>query len=64
AWIGVYCGADGWLDVDPTNVLVATDQHVTLAWGRDYADVAPIKGVILGGGEHRVEVGVDVEPLG
>jgi transglutaminase-like putative cysteine protease len=64
AWISVYCGADGWLDVDPTNDLVASDQHVTLAWGRDYADVAPIKGVILGGGEHRVAVGVDVEPLG
>lgn len=64
AWVAVYCGADGWLDVDPTNDRVATDQHLTLAWGRDYADVAPIKGVILGGGEHTVEVGVDVEPLG
>jgi transglutaminase-like putative cysteine protease len=64
AWISVYCGADGWIDFDPTNDLVADDQHVTLAWGRDYADVAPIKGVILGGGEHTVEVAVDVEPLG
>jgi transglutaminase-like putative cysteine protease len=63
AWVSVYCGADGWIDFDPTNDLVATDQHVTLAWGRDYADVAPIKGVILGGGEHTVEVAVDVEPL-
>jgi transglutaminase-like putative cysteine protease len=63
AWISVYCGADGWIDFDPTNDLVADDQHVTLAWGRDYADVAPIKGVILGGGEHTVEVAVDVEPL-
>jgi transglutaminase-like putative cysteine protease len=64
AWVSVYCGADGWIDLDPTNDRVATDQHLTLAWGRDYADVAPIKGVILGGGEHTVEVAVDVEPLG
>jgi len=63
AWVSVYCGADGWIDFDPTNDLVATDHHVTLAWGRDYGDVAPIKGVILGGGEHTVEVAVDVEPL-
>ena len=63
AWVAVYCGADGWIDFDPTNDLVATDHHVTLAWGRDYADVAPIKGVILGGGEHTVEVAVVVEPL-
>ena len=63
AWVSVYCGADGWLDLDPTNDLVAGDRHLTLAWGRDYGDVAPIKGVILGGGEHTVEVSVDVEPL-
>jgi transglutaminase-like putative cysteine protease len=61
AWVSVWCGDDGWIDVDPTNDLLVGDQHVTLAWGRDYADVAPIKGVILGGGEHTVEVEVDVE---
>ena len=63
AWVSVWCGDAGWIDVDPTNDLVTSDQHVTLAWGRDYADVAPIKGVILGGGEHTVEVGVDVEEV-
>jgi transglutaminase-like putative cysteine protease len=61
AWVSVWCGDAGWIDVDPTNDLVTSDQHLTLAWGRDYADVAPIKGVILGGGEHTVEVAVDVE---
>jgi transglutaminase-like putative cysteine protease len=64
AWVSVWCGEAGWIDVDPTNDLVAGDQHLTLAWGRDYADVAPIKGVILGGGEHSVEVAVEVEVLG
>ena len=63
AWVSVWCGEQGWVDVDPTNDLVVGDQHVTLAWGRDYADVAPIKGVILGGGEHTVEVAVNVEAL-
>jgi transglutaminase-like putative cysteine protease len=63
AWVSVYCGEAGWVDVDPTNDLVVSDQHVTLAWGRDYGDVPPIKGVILGSGGHTVEVGVDVEPL-
>ena len=61
AWVSVWCGDAGWIDVDPTNDLVTGDQHLTLAWGRDYADVAPIKGVILGGGEHTVEVAVEVE---
>jgi len=60
AWVSVYCGPAGWIDVDPTNDLLVGDQHLTLAWGRDYGDVSPIKGVILGGGGHTVEVGVDV----
>lgn len=63
AWVSIWCGDVGWIDLDPTNDLMTSDQHVTLAWGRDYGDVAPIKGVILGGGEHRVEVAVSVEPL-
>jgi transglutaminase-like putative cysteine protease len=63
AWVSVYCGEAGWLGLDPTNDLLVADQHVTLAWGRDYGDVSPIKGVILGGGGHQVEVGVDVEAL-
>jgi transglutaminase-like putative cysteine protease len=61
AWIAVFCGERGWVDVDPTNDVIPSGRHVTLAWGRDYGDVAPVKGVILGGGAHTVEVAVDVE---
>jgi transglutaminase-like putative cysteine protease len=46
--------------VDPTNNQIPSDKHITLAWGRDYEDVSPIKGVILGGGKHSVTVAVDV----
>lgn len=63
AWLSVWIGDAGWIDLDPTNDQIADDQHVTLAWGRDYADVAPIKGVILGGAGHTVEVAVDVEAI-
>jgi len=63
AWLSVWCGEAGWVDVDPTNDLVVGDQHVTLAWGRDYGDVSPIKGVILGGGGHTIEVAVNVTAL-
>jgi transglutaminase-like putative cysteine protease len=60
AWVSVFCPGFGWIDVDPTNDLVTQEKHITLAWGRDYDDVSPIKGVILGGGRHSVKVGVDV----
>ena len=60
AWLSVYCGDDGWIDLDPTNDQPAALGYVTLGWGRDYGDVSPIKGVILGGGAHRIEVSVDV----
>ncbi len=60
AWVGVYCGGPGWVDVDPTNDLVPFDKHLLLAWGRDFDDVSPIKGVILGGGQHGVRVAVGV----
>ena len=63
AWVSVYCPSTGWLDVDPTNNLVPSRSHVTLAWGRDYSDVSPMRGVILGGKDHTIEVGVDMEPL-
>jgi transglutaminase-like putative cysteine protease len=63
AWLSVYCGEAGWVDLDPTNDVVPTDQHLTLAYGRDYGDVSPIKGVLLGGGEHSVEVAVHVAAL-
>ena len=63
AWISIYCPGFGWVDLDPTNDLVPSDKHVLLAFGRDYADVSPVKGVILGGGHHTIEVSVDVRPV-
>jgi transglutaminase-like putative cysteine protease len=63
AWVSAYCPGMGWLDVDPTNNLVPSNGHVTLAWGRDYGDVSPLRGLILGGGAHKLQVGVDMEPL-
>jgi transglutaminase-like putative cysteine protease len=63
AWLSVWLGDAGWLDVDPTNDLVPSDRHVTVAWGRDYGDVSPLRGVVLGGGEHTMTVAVDVSPL-
>jgi transglutaminase-like putative cysteine protease len=63
AWVSAYCPEIGWLDVDPTNNLVPLNGHVTLAWGRDYGDVSPLRGLILGGGAHKLHVGVDMEPL-
>jgi transglutaminase-like putative cysteine protease len=63
AWVSVYCPGSGWLDVDPTNDVVPSESHVTLAWGRDYSDVSPVRGVILGGKDHKLEVAVDIEPI-
>ncbi|HSK39103.1 MAG TPA: transglutaminase family protein [Arenibaculum sp.] len=65
AWFSVWCGHDaGWLDLDPTNGREAGTDHVTLAWGRDYDDVSPVRGVIVGGGaDHSLSVEVDVEPV-
>jgi len=62
AWVSAYCPGVGWLDVDPTNNLIPSESHVTLAWGRDYGDVSPVRGVILGGRDHKLDVGVDMEP--
>lgn len=63
AWLSVYCGKVGWVDFDPTNNLIPGTDHVTLAWGRDYQDVSPIQGTIVGGGEHQLSVSVDVAPI-
>jgi transglutaminase-like putative cysteine protease len=63
AWLAVFCPGQGWIDVDPTNNLLPSDRHITVAWGRDYSDVSPIRGVIVGGGHHQLKVAVDVEPL-
>jgi transglutaminase-like putative cysteine protease len=63
AWCSAWCPGFGWVDFDPTNNCVPTDGHITLAWGRDYSDVSPIRGVLLGGAKHSLKVGVDVMPL-
>jgi len=63
AWISAYCPELGWVDFDPTNNVIPTDGHITLAWGRDYSDVSPLRGVIFGGGEHVIKVSVGITPL-
>ncbi len=63
AWVGAWMGPDlGWVDLDPTNDCVTGTEHVVLGWGRDFSDVSPLRGVILGGGRHTLDVGVDLEP--
>ncbi|HVZ51045.1 MAG TPA: transglutaminase family protein [Pseudolabrys sp.] len=64
AWVMAWCGEEaGWIGLDPTNDMLAGDDHVVLAIGRDYADVAPIDGVIVGGGGQKLEVSVRVTPI-
>jgi len=63
AWVSVYCPGSGWIDVDPTNDLVAGEEHILVAWGRDYTDVSPIRGVVLGGGDHSLQIAVEVTPI-
>ncbi|PVZ58560.1 transglutaminase [Pseudomonas sp. B1(2018)] len=63
AWISVFCPVSGWVDFDPTNNVQPALEHITLAWGRDFSDVSPLRGVILGGGNHDPEVRVTVMPL-
>ena len=64
AWVQIWCGAEiGWIGLDPTNALVVQNDHITLAVGRDYADVAPFEGVMLASGDQAVKVEVDVIPL-
>ena len=63
AWVSVFCGELGWIDFDPTNNVIPTTDHITLAWGRDYRDVCPIRGVFVGGGDHSLSISVDVAPV-
>ena len=63
AWISVFAGPMGWVDFDPTNNLIPGEEHITFAWGRDYGDVSPINGFIVGGGAHQVSVAVDVQQI-
>jgi transglutaminase-like putative cysteine protease len=62
AWLSVWIPPYGWIDFDPTNNMLPSSEHITVAWGRDYADVAPIHGIITGGSDHEVDVAVDVLP--
>ena len=63
AWVSVFFPGAGWIDFDPTNDVMPSESHVTLAWGRDYGDVTPVKGVTLGGRGQSVEVEVYVKPV-
>ncbi len=60
AWVSFYCPGMGWIDMDPTNNLVPSMSHIVLAWGRDYGDVCPVRGVVAGGDSAALTVAVDV----
>lgn len=60
AWVSVFASGTGWLDYDPTNRALPGPQHITLAWGRDFSDVSPLRGVLYGGGTQKLKVEVDV----
>jgi transglutaminase-like putative cysteine protease len=63
AWVAVYTPPYGWLEFDPTNNVFVGTSHVAVAWGRDFGDVSPLHGVILGGATHELKVSVDVESI-
>ena len=64
AWVSAWCGTElGWIELDPTNNLVVSGEHVVIGYGRDFSDVTPLRGVILGGGSHSLSVAVDVREL-
>jgi transglutaminase-like putative cysteine protease len=62
AWVAVFAPPFGWVEFDPTNNIRVGQDHVALAWGRDFGDVSPLRGVILGGGSHTLSVRVAVQP--
>jgi transglutaminase-like putative cysteine protease len=61
AWVSVFCPPFGWVDLDPTNDMRVGTGHIIIAWGRDFGDVSPLRGVIVGGGRHRLSVRVSVQ---
>jgi transglutaminase-like putative cysteine protease len=63
AWISVYIPDYGWCDFDPTNNIIPGERHIVTAWGRDYSDVPPLKGIIFSYGKHTLSVEVDVIPV-
>src|SRR5262249_27830207 len=64
AWVSFFCPGLGWIDVDPTNNCLPSLRHITIGWGRDYSDVCPISGVLVGGASQTLRVSVDVHALG
>ena len=64
AWFSVFCPGTGWVDFDPTNNVQPGEEHIIVAYGRDFGDVSPVAGILTGGGKHDVKVSVDVEPSG
>lgn len=64
AWVSIYCPQLGWVDFDPTNHCLVQHEHITLGWGRDFSDVTPLRGIVLGGGQQILGVSVTVAPLG
>ena len=64
AWVSLWVPGRRWIDMDPTNNLLPSDEHIAIAWGRDYSDVSPITGFVIGGGQQSIEVAVDVRPVG
>jgi transglutaminase-like putative cysteine protease len=63
AWVSVFFPDFGWIDFDPTNDVIPSAGHITLGWARDYDDISPVRGVVVGGRRHSLQVSVDVEPL-
>ena len=63
AWVSVFCPVLGWVDFDPTNRCLVHHEHITLGWGRDFSDVTPMRGIVLGGGKQKLDVQVTVTPL-
>ena len=63
AWVSVYCPGLGWVDMDPTNNTLPRGRHITVAWGRDFSDVSPLRGVFVGSGAHELKVAVDVNAV-
>jgi len=63
AWVSVFFPDFGWIDFDPTNGVIPSAGHITLGWARDYDDISPVRGVVVGGRRHSLQVSVDVEPL-
>ncbi len=61
AWFSTFIPGSGWIDFDPTNNIIPAGQHITIGWGRDYADIAPLKGIIMNSGPHKLHVSVDVK---